>query len=33
MRRAELWETIAVPDIRLQAAELAEVLVDELQLG
>jgi uncharacterized NAD(P)/FAD-binding protein YdhS len=33
LRRAELWETIAVPDIRVQAAELAEVLVDELCLG
>jgi uncharacterized NAD(P)/FAD-binding protein YdhS len=33
MRRAELWETIAVPDIRVQAAELAELLVDELELG
>jgi uncharacterized NAD(P)/FAD-binding protein YdhS len=33
MRRAELWETIAVPDIRVEAAELAEVLVDELYLG
>jgi uncharacterized NAD(P)/FAD-binding protein YdhS len=30
MRRAELWETIAVPDIRVQAAELAELLVSEL---
>jgi uncharacterized NAD(P)/FAD-binding protein YdhS len=33
MRRAELWETIAVPDIRVQAAELAELLASELELG
>jgi uncharacterized NAD(P)/FAD-binding protein YdhS len=33
MRRGELWETIAVPDIRIQAARLAEVLVSELDAG
>ncbi len=30
MRRAELWETTAVPEIRAQAARLAEVLTAEL---
>jgi uncharacterized NAD(P)/FAD-binding protein YdhS len=33
MRRGELWETIAVPDIRVQAANLAEVLLHELDAG
>jgi uncharacterized NAD(P)/FAD-binding protein YdhS len=30
MRRGELWETTAAPDIRLQAARLADVLLREL---
>ena len=30
MRRGELWETTAVPDIRVQAARLSEVLLGEL---
>jgi uncharacterized NAD(P)/FAD-binding protein YdhS len=32
MRRGELWETTAIPDIRLQAAHLAQTLVAELEL-
>jgi uncharacterized NAD(P)/FAD-binding protein YdhS len=32
MRRGELWETTAVPDIRVQAAHLAQTLVAELEL-
>jgi uncharacterized NAD(P)/FAD-binding protein YdhS len=31
MRRGELWETTAVPDIRAQAARLGEVLLGELR--
>lgn len=30
LRRALLWETIAIPEIRVQAAELAEALAGEL---
>ncbi|MBV9354134.1 MAG: hypothetical protein JO023_01275, partial [Chloroflexi bacterium] len=30
VRRAELWETTAIPEIRAQAARLAEVLTAEL---
>jgi uncharacterized NAD(P)/FAD-binding protein YdhS len=33
MRRGELWESVAVPDIRVQAAHLAEVLIEELSLA
>jgi uncharacterized NAD(P)/FAD-binding protein YdhS len=32
VRRAELWETTAIPEIRAQAARLAEVLTAELAL-
>jgi uncharacterized NAD(P)/FAD-binding protein YdhS len=31
MRRGELWETTAVPDIRVQVAALAETLLSELE--
>ncbi len=33
MRRGELWETVAVPDIRVQAAHLADALIEELSLS
>jgi len=33
MRRGELWEATPVPDIRLQAARLADVLLSELGAG
>jgi uncharacterized NAD(P)/FAD-binding protein YdhS len=33
MRRGELWEIVAVPDIRMRAASLADVLLTELEAG
>ena len=33
MRRGELFETTAVPNIRLQAQQLAETLIEELGVG